>query len=190
MSKEPQLRKEELRSIGTKHGVPKRRETCVRGPRAQDVRLPRPGLPSRVLPPLVASVHSSAPPPPSPPRGDPTSRQLERRDTQPSRPARQGHSCCHFLRGGSRVISGKDYPDRSPQLGGGSLFSTNEDGGKRYGAWGARPEGMGPWRRDRKKGGTSESEGRSEGGEEGVALEQVSAALRPFGTAHPWIGLK
>lgn len=53
---------------------------------------------------------------------------------QPSRPARQGHSCCHFLRGGSSVISGKDYlDDGSPQLGGGSLFSTNEDGGKRYG---------------------------------------------------------
>lgn len=136
MSKEPQLRKEELRSIGTRHGVPKRRGgTWVQRDREHRTCGCRDQVnPSRVLPLLEASVHSSAlPPPPSPPRGAPTSRQLERRDAQPSRPARQGHSCCHFLRGGSSVISGKDYPDDgSPQFGGGSLFSTNEDGGKRY----------------------------------------------------------
>lgn len=68
----------------------------------------------------------------------PTPGQWEQRDAEPSRPARQGHSCCHFLRGGFSVISGKDYPDGvSLQLGGGSVFFANEGDGKRYGRRGA-----------------------------------------------------
>lgn len=99
---------------------------------AQDVQLPRPPPPSRGFRLPIAFLHRRAPPPRlSSPLRDPTSRQCEQRVAEPGRPARQGHSCCHFLRGGSSVISGKDYPDGvSLQLGGGSVFFTNEDDGK------------------------------------------------------------
>lgn len=40
------------------------------------------------------------------PAGAPTSRQCEQRDAEPSRPARQGHSYCHFLRGGLASFPG------------------------------------------------------------------------------------
>lgn len=134
-------------------------------------------------------MYSSAPPlPPSPARGAPTSRHFERRDAQPSRPARQGHCCCHFLRGGSSVISGKDDPDGvSPQPGGGLVFSTNEDDENRYELGGVTgrngtleegpEEGCGPMR----------MRGREEGGDEGVALDQIPVVLRPLGTAQPCI---
>lgn len=147
---------------------------CTEGnerPGAQVVRLPRPDPPSRVFPPLVAGLHSSAPPaPPSPPRGAPTSRQLERRDVQPSRPARQGHSVVTSSGAGLASFPGKTTRTAYLRnLGAVQYFPPMRITEKGSGAGdGGRTEGMGSWRKDRKRGGTSEREGEQlEGGRRG-----------------------